>query len=220
MHYGVTAVCAPPSNDHRRCCGFGADGTPCACACHGSTAVDEGRAAARRAEIREHELKTWPEFFRAIREGRKRHEVRANDRDFRVGDVLVLREYEPSTNRYTGELERRRVSYVTSAFLPPPLVAMSLECADCLNLCRTLDEERIAHNHFAVVMEQRALVAEAECDRLSRAVEALIEQWREVDTDGHAHDPAAAFNQGVLQCADELEVALASPAPAAEDGRT
>jgi hypothetical protein len=52
MHYGVTAVCAPPSNDHRRCCGFGSDGTPCACACHGSKA-DEGRAAARRAEIRE-----------------------------------------------------------------------------------------------------------------------------------------------------------------------
>lgn len=34
MNYGVTAVCAPPSNDHRRCCGFGADGTPCACYCH------------------------------------------------------------------------------------------------------------------------------------------------------------------------------------------
>lgn len=34
MNYGVTAVCGPPSNDHGRCCGFGADGTPCACACH------------------------------------------------------------------------------------------------------------------------------------------------------------------------------------------
>jgi hypothetical protein len=173
MHYGVTAVCAPPSNDHRRCCGFGADGTPCACACHGSTAVDEGRAAARRAEIREHELKTWPEFFRAIREGRKRHEVRANDRDFQVGDVLVLREYEPGTDRYTGEVERRRVSYVTSAFLPPPLVAMSLECA--------------------------------ECDRLSRAVELL----RAIRSDKSAYQWHATIDK-----------ALASPAPAAEDGRT
>jgi hypothetical protein len=62
-----------------------------------------------------------------------------------------------------------------------------------------------------------AIAALAECDRRSRAVEALIAQWREVDTDGHAHDPAVAFNQGVLQCADELEAALASPAPAAED---
>jgi hypothetical protein len=59
----------------------------------------------------------------------------------------------------------------------------------------------------------------AECDRRSRAVEALIKQWRETDTDGHAHDPAVAFAEGVRQCADELEAALASPAPAAEDGR-
>lgn len=34
MNYQPTAVCAPPSNDHARCCGFGADGTECGCACH------------------------------------------------------------------------------------------------------------------------------------------------------------------------------------------
>lgn len=34
MNGQPTAVCAPPSNDHGRCCGFGADGTPCGCACH------------------------------------------------------------------------------------------------------------------------------------------------------------------------------------------
>ncbi len=40
-----------------------------------------------------HELKTWPESFRAVRAGAKTHEVRKNDRDFRVGDVLVLWEW-------------------------------------------------------------------------------------------------------------------------------
>jgi hypothetical protein len=64
MYCGVTAVCAPPSNDHGRCCGFGSDGTPCACACHGSKA-DEGRAAARRAEERIEHIRALRQLQRA-----------------------------------------------------------------------------------------------------------------------------------------------------------
>jgi site-specific DNA-cytosine methylase len=45
---------------------------------------------------RTHELKTWPSYFEAILRGEKRHECRLNDRDFAVGDVLVLREWDPS----------------------------------------------------------------------------------------------------------------------------
>lgn len=84
------------------------------------------RAEAERLAV-EHELKTWPEFFAAIRAGAKRHEVRRFDRDYRVGDVLVLREYEPGSDRYTGEVERVRITYMTQAFLPDGLVAMSVE---------------------------------------------------------------------------------------------
>jgi ribosomal protein L37AE/L43A len=41
------------------------------------------------------------------------------------------------------------------------------------------------------------------------ALRTLVTKWRENnDVDGHAHDPAVAFAQGVLQCADELEAAL------------
>ena len=68
----------------------------------------------------EHELKTWPPFFDAIVDGRKTFEVRNNDRGFNAGDVLHLREYDPSKPmasdyfRYTGRELRVRVTYVLS----------------------------------------------------------------------------------------------------------
>lgn len=42
-----------------------------------------------------HELKTLPRFFAAARDGRKRFEVRKNDRNFQVRDELLLREWSP-----------------------------------------------------------------------------------------------------------------------------
>lgn len=41
-----------------------------------------------------HYLKTWPEFYDAILKGEKPFEIRRNDRDFRVGDFLVLQEFD------------------------------------------------------------------------------------------------------------------------------
>lgn len=35
-----------------------------------------------------HELKTLPEYFELVRKGIKNFEVRKNDRDFKVGDML------------------------------------------------------------------------------------------------------------------------------------
>lgn len=55
-----------------------------------------------------HELKTWPEFFDEIVDGRMTCNLRKNDRDFMVGDLLVLREWEPKSYKekfgiYAGE---------------------------------------------------------------------------------------------------------------------
>lgn len=50
-----------------------------------------------------HELKTWPEFFVQTRHGRKRFELRRNDRDFQMGDELRLQEWNPTEGRKPGE---------------------------------------------------------------------------------------------------------------------
>ena len=56
--------------------------------------------------LRVHDLKTWPDEFRAVVRGAKTAEVRKDDRNFRVGDVLELLEYDPDSEKYTG-LKRR-----------------------------------------------------------------------------------------------------------------
>lgn len=43
-----------------------------------------------------HELKIWPQYYCRVAAGTKTFEVRKNDRGFQPGDVVILREYDPS----------------------------------------------------------------------------------------------------------------------------
>jgi len=88
-------------------------------------------AAARASVV--HELKCWPQFFRAIAAGRKRHDLRrACDRDFQVGDRLRLREFEPEAQRYTGREQIVEVTYITSAEQPCALSQGALHNDFCI----------------------------------------------------------------------------------------
>lgn len=71
-----------------------------------------------------HKLKTDPEVFQAVVEGRKTFEIRFNDRDFKVGDELVLLETIHTGEQmrrgkpllYSGNELRKTVSYVLSGY--------------------------------------------------------------------------------------------------------
>lgn len=85
--------------------------------------------------MHEHELRTWPEPFEAIKRGHKRHEIRRDDRGYAVGDTLYLREFRPGPaaaglSIYTGRWMRCRVTYLTPGGawgLAAGLCVMSIE---------------------------------------------------------------------------------------------
>lgn len=59
-----------------------------------------------------HYLKTWPEYFNKVFMGHKDWELRKNDRDFKVGDTVILQEFNPETKEYTGKEMARRINYI------------------------------------------------------------------------------------------------------------
>lgn len=58
-----------------------------------------------------HELKTWPEYYQLVESGLKRFEIRKDDRHFRDGDRLHLREWD-AVGGYSGRECTVSVDYV------------------------------------------------------------------------------------------------------------
>lgn len=86
-----------------------------------------------KTESVKHVLKCWPQFFDAISAGKKTHDLRrADDRDFRVGDVVQLNEFDPTSQQYTGRRLRVRITYITSAALPCALSKGALHPDYCI----------------------------------------------------------------------------------------
>lgn len=56
------------------------------------------------------EKKILPEYYKAVRSGRKTFELRKDEDNVQVGDVLLLREWDGE--KYTGKMIDKSVSYV------------------------------------------------------------------------------------------------------------
>jgi len=65
------------------------------------------------ATINKHYLRIWPAFFEAVMRGKKLYEVRKDDRGFATGDYLVLREFDPVDDCYTGRCASCFIGYIS-----------------------------------------------------------------------------------------------------------
>lgn len=61
-----------------------------------------------------HELKTLPEYYDAVAKGVKTYELRFDDRDYAVGDLLLLREWE--NGQYSGRRLMVKITHILKGF--------------------------------------------------------------------------------------------------------
>jgi hypothetical protein len=74
-----------------------------------------------------HGLKITPNYFEKVVSKEKTFEVRYNDRNFQVGDILKLMEYVDGS--YTGRSVYAKITYILRDFegLQPNFVVISIE---------------------------------------------------------------------------------------------
>lgn len=79
-----------------------------------------------------HRCKSWPEFYQAIKSGRKTHDLRQRDRAFKVGDKILLQEYDPFRGYYTGDECLVEITYITSNDTPCAFSSAVLDKDYCI----------------------------------------------------------------------------------------
>ena len=58
------------------------------------------------------EKKVWPKYFQLILEGKKTYELRLANWNCEIGDILILKEWNPETKTYTGRILEKQVTYI------------------------------------------------------------------------------------------------------------
>lgn len=78
-------------------------------------------------------VKSWVSFFQAFKRGEKKHDMRdLTDRNYKVGDILVLEEYDPFKGEYTGDKMTMKITYITSRETPCAFSSAALDRNFCI----------------------------------------------------------------------------------------
>jgi hypothetical protein len=81
-----------------------------------------------RSNMAIHTIKSWSEFFVPIIEGRKLHDLRdTRDRNYCVGDSLILQEYDKNIGEFTGREAIASISFITSNKTPCAFSSSALD---------------------------------------------------------------------------------------------
>ncbi|WP_391574523.1 ASCH/PUA domain-containing protein [Cohnella sp.] len=78
-----------------------------------------------------HVLKCWTQYYQAVKSGAKPFEIRLNDRDYQVGDTLILKEFKPFGEAigggYLGDGQIvRTITYMTDFEQQPGYVVLGI----------------------------------------------------------------------------------------------
>lgn len=59
------------------------------------------------------EKKVWPQQFESLKSGKRKADLRLAEFDIKEGDTLVLKEWDPDKQEYTGRSLKKKVTYVS-----------------------------------------------------------------------------------------------------------
>lgn len=90
-----------------------------------------------------HVLKSWPMFFNGILSGDRTSDIRyTGDRRFKVGDLMLLKEWDPINGEYTGRQQYVKITYIQTNKSNPCAIsdkALSDDYA-VLSIAKTVNE--------------------------------------------------------------------------------
>lgn len=76
--------------------------------------------------MKTHEVKSWDFLYQPIVDGVKTHDLRKLDREYAIGDRLLLREYSPRTGQYSGREALAEITFITDNRTPCALSSNAL----------------------------------------------------------------------------------------------
>lgn len=81
----------------------------------------------------DYKVKSWPWFFEPMCKGIKKHDMRdKRDRDYKVGDRMLLREFDPRNGTYTGREAIALITYITDNVTPCAMSSGALDNNYCI----------------------------------------------------------------------------------------
>lgn len=90
----------------------------------------------------DYEVKSWPWLFGPMCAGQKTHDMRdKRDRDYKVGDRMLLREFDPRTGQYTGREAAAMITYITDNVTPCAMSSGALDNNFCILSVSVIDLE-------------------------------------------------------------------------------
>ena len=104
-----------------------------------------------------HELKIYPENFKAVISGKKTFEIRKNDRMFREGDLLALNEFDGQ--HYTGNSCLVFIDYILDNpdFCKKDMVVMAIKPCSVYRHERPFSEFKIDKDYSVPLATRRII---------------------------------------------------------------